>query len=128
MLSCLIVVSSGGALINLGYPIPIVGQAIPSVAALANLNPFGVEILIPSFIIHWNPTPEVGWWDAVILLHSHPFQWKFSSSNRVICKVSQLRDENNQFSIIGHQTGNENILQSKITGIQAAPKTGRVYG
>jgi hypothetical protein len=77
MLSCLIVVGSGGALINLGYPIPVVGQAIPSAAALANVTPFGVEILIPSFIIHWNPTPEVGWWDAVLLLlHSHPFQWK----------------------------------------------------
>jgi hypothetical protein len=98
MLSCLIVVASGGALINLGYPIPVVGQAVPSAAALANVTPFGVEILIPSFIIHWNPTPEVGWWDEVLLrLHSHPFQWKFSSSNRVICKVSQLRDENNQF-------------------------------
>ncbi|KAH9540161.1 hypothetical protein CY35_15G096400 [Sphagnum magellanicum] len=58
------IVGSGGALINLGYPIPVVGQAIPSAAALANVTPFGVEILIPSFIIHWNPTPEVGWWDA----------------------------------------------------------------
>ncbi|CAM6063179.1 unnamed protein product [Sphagnum tenellum] len=56
-------IASGGALINLGYPIPVVGQAIPSAAALANVTPFGVEILIPSFIIHWNPTPEVGWWD-----------------------------------------------------------------
>jgi len=104
MLSCLIVVASGGALINVGYPIPVGGQAVPSAAALANVTPFGVEILIPSFIIHWNPTPEVGWWDEVLLLHSHPFQWKFSSYNRVISKVSQLRDENSQFQ--HHRTSN----------------------
>jgi hypothetical protein len=121
MLSCLIVVSSGGALINLGYPIPIVGQAIPSAAALANVIPFGVEILIPSFIIHWNPTPEVGWWDEVLLLHSLPFQWKFSSFNRVICKVLQL---NSQFRHNKDIKLGMKILQSKITGTQAGPKTG----
>ena len=52
------------SLTNLGYPIPAVGQAAPSAAALQHIIPFGVEITLPSFIIHWRPTPEIGWWDA----------------------------------------------------------------
>lgn len=48
----------------LGYPIPAVGQSAPSAQQLLNLLPFEIDIFIPKFIIHWNPNPEIGWWDS----------------------------------------------------------------
>ncbi|KAG0579964.1 hypothetical protein KC19_4G138500 [Ceratodon purpureus] len=49
----------------LGYPIPAVGQTAPSAQQLLNLLPFEIDIILPSFIIHWNPNPEIGWWDTI---------------------------------------------------------------
>nr|XP_024373061.1 protein CASC1-like isoform X4 [Physcomitrium patens] len=49
----------------LGYPIPAVGQSAPSPQQLLNVLPFEIDIIIPKFIIHWEPNPEIGWWDSV---------------------------------------------------------------
>ncbi|CAM6047161.1 unnamed protein product [Sphagnum compactum] len=53
-----------GKVRNLGYPIPVVGQSTATAGQQANVLPIGVEMYIPTFIIHWNPSPEIGWWDA----------------------------------------------------------------
>lgn len=50
----------------LGYPIPAVGQSAPSPQQLLNVLPFEIDIIIPKFIIHWEPNPEIGWWDSVL--------------------------------------------------------------
>lgn len=54
-----------GKVRNLGYPIPVVGQSTASAGQQVNVVPIGIEMYIPTFIIHWNPSPEIGWWDAV---------------------------------------------------------------
>jgi hypothetical protein len=58
-----------GKVRNLGYPIPVVGQSTATAGQQANVLPIGVEMYIPTFIIHWNPSPEIGWWDAVPSSH-----------------------------------------------------------
>lgn len=58
-----------GKVRNLGYPIPVVGQSTATAGQQANVLPIGVEMYIPTFIIHWNPSPEIGWWDAVLSSH-----------------------------------------------------------
>jgi hypothetical protein len=62
-----------GKVRNLGYPIPVVGQSTATAGQQANVLPIGVEMYIPTFIIHWNPSPEIGWWDAVPSAHNHMF-------------------------------------------------------
>jgi hypothetical protein len=79
----------------LGYPIPAVGQSAPSAQQLLNVLPFEIDILLPSFIIHWNPNPEIGWWDTVLsfamtLISKSSILYSCSDSKLVSCMPRSL--------------------------------------
>ncbi|CAM6083575.1 unnamed protein product [Calypogeia fissa] len=52
--------SSLSTLIRIGYPIPVIGQAMPLPGAVL---PIGVVFFLPAHIIHLKDVPEIGWWD-----------------------------------------------------------------
>jgi len=90
-----VAVASSTQLQYLGYPIPAVGQSAPSAQQLLNLLPFEISINIPKYIIHWNPNPEVGWWDSVHYSPCHVCSMLCSSFNSklpscVPCSLSKF--------------------------------------
>ncbi|KAL3691600.1 hypothetical protein R1sor_005251 [Riccia sorocarpa] len=52
--------SNLSALIRIGYPIPVIGQAI---SGPGSVLPIGVTFYLSDYIVVLAPVPEFGWWD-----------------------------------------------------------------